>query len=581
MTLIDEGDSGSSVARREPGDLDALFGDPRVPGPFDYRSIVADDDARRLSEPAEALLDEWGAAAEFVPASLGGRWVSTEDLVRRWRPIFRRDPALGLGYGLTTLMAALNVWVAGDDAQRADVASRLLRGERIAVGFHELDHGNDLLQNECWADADGDRWIVGGGKQVVNNVDRAESLLIMARTAPQPGARSHSLLLWHKDDRTRPHADTSRRVLTVGMRGCRIGAVEFDGLPVPVTATVGAPGTAAQTALTAFQVSRAVIPALAVATVDASLDLAMRYARERSLYGGSVLDLPHARALFAGVLADVLIADAFSAVVVRALHLAPAECLILTAASKYLVPQLLLSAMQDLSVLFGSTFYARVAPFDVFEKFLRDLAVVPIGHAGSTACLLTILPNLPAWIRRSRRTEAADPELFRLGAPVDELAFDRLTLGAGSSDPLGAALRDPAVRAALGDGPAAETLERLGTAFDALRDEIAAFAPSELGADASPAAFDVAHRLTLALAAGAWAGLCGAGDAAITSDPLIREIGLRRLEARLNGGRMDLVDPASVDRLMRFAEDRVARDAGLSLFARDESPQTAAWKEGT
>ncbi len=145
MTIVDRGPTGPGASRREPDDLDELFGDPRERGPFDYTSIVADDDARRTSGAAEALLDEWGAAAEFVPAAYGGRWVSTEDLVRRWRPVFRRDPSVGLGHGLTTLMAALNVWVAGDDMQRAEVAARLLRGERIAVGFHELDHGNDLV----------------------------------------------------------------------------------------------------------------------------------------------------------------------------------------------------------------------------------------------------------------------------------------------------------------------------------------------------------------------------------------------------------------------------------------------------
>ena len=304
-------------------------------------------------------------------------------------------------------------------------------------------------------------------------------------------------------------------------------------------------------AMTAFQVSRAVIPALAVATVDASLDLAVRYGSERSLYGGRVLDIPHARALLAGAIADFLVADALSAVVVRALHLAPADCLVLTAVSKSLVPQLLTSAMDDLSVLFGSTFYARVPPYDVFEKFLRDLAVVPIGHAGSTACLLTILPNLPAWLRRSRRTEATDPALFRLGDDLDELAFDRLALGAGAGDPLGAALRDPAIRAGFGSG-----------------------------ADAPPEAFAAAHRLTLALAAGAWAGVCAENaDSTLTGDPLVRLAGLQRVEARLRGGPIVPLDPTAVDRLMEVADDLVARDVRFAPSARDDSPHSATWKE--
>ncbi|MET4157317.1 acyl-CoA dehydrogenase [Agromyces sp. PvR057] len=565
MTMLDgRADAGISTAAA-PDDLDELFGDPRHPGPFDYASIVADDDARRLSTTAESLLDEWEAAAEFVPVSLGGRWASTEDLVRRWRPIFRRDPALGLGYGVTSLMAALNVWVAGDEAQQREVAARLLRGERIAVGFHELDHGNDLLANEFTAQPDGEGgWVLTGVKQVINNVDRAESVLVMARTSPEPGARSHSLLLWHKDAATRLFVDTGRRVLTAGMRGCRIGVAEFRELPVPAGAVVGPTGTAAQTALTAFQVSRAVIPALAVATVDATLDLAVRYGRERALYGGAVLDLPHARALFAGALADLWLADALSAVVVRALHLAPAECLVLTAASKYLVPQLLQSAMQDLSVLFGSTFYARVAPYDIVEKFVRDLAVVPIGHAGSTACLLTILPNLPAWVRRSRRTTTTDPGLFRLGDPLDELDFGRLSLGAGSSDPLGAALTDPIVREGL-DADTVEVLDRLAVELDRLRTEASEVSPSLLGADAPPEAFALAHRLTLLFAGGAWAGACAAAPpGSVLRDEVVRRAVLSRLEARL-AGRIPPLGPDEVDHLVGIAGDLVDRDVRFTI----------------
>ena len=356
---------GAGPRHREPDDLEVRFGDPRVPGPFDYASIVADDEARRVSAAAEALLDEWDAAADFVPATLGGRWVSTEDLVRRWRPVFRRDPSLGMGHGLTTLSAAVNVWVAGDDEQRAAVAARLLRGERIAVGFDELDHG-DLEHVACGAAFDGDHWRVTGVKQVVDNADRAESMLILARTSGDSDARTHTLLLWHRDAATGSHVDTARRVLTGGMRGRRLGTAEFDELPVPADRTVGPPGSGVPTARIASQVIRAVLPALAVATVDSSLELAVRYADDRSLYGGSVLDLPQSRALLAGAIADFLLADAFSSVVVRALHLAPEDCLIPTAASGYLVPQLLSSAMQDLSVLFGSTFYARVEPYDVF-----------------------------------------------------------------------------------------------------------------------------------------------------------------------------------------------------------------------
>jgi hypothetical protein len=275
-----------------------------------------------------------------------------------------------------------------------------------------------------------------------------------------------------------------------------------------------------------------------------------------------VLDLPQSRALLAGAIADFLLADAFSSVVVRALHLAPEDCLIPTAASGYLVPQLLSSAMQDLSVLFGSTFYARVEPYDVFEKFLRDHAMLPIGHDGTDACRRTIDADLDGWLECSRRTEATDPAWFRLGA--------------GSCDPLGAALRDPEVRVRFGaSGPPLEALDRLADAYDAIRDEIDVAQATGPVTDTPVESAALVHRLALLLAAGAFAGVCAeSGVDAITVDPLVREACLRRVEDRL-AGRVGALEPHLVERLVAYAVDRTDRGIRLTISTRDDAPHQA------
>jgi alkylation response protein AidB-like acyl-CoA dehydrogenase len=565
---------------REPDDLDLRFGDPFVPGPFDYSTIVADDEARRVNATASAILDEWDAAADLVPAALGGRWVSTEDLVRRWRPVFARDPSLAMTHGLSTFTAALLVWTAGNEAQRAEVARRLLRGERMAAGRLDVDGGR--FADDCEADLSGDRWLVRGALPLVDGVEGAASLLIPARTRPGPRSGSHSLLIWHADAATRPLVGTARPVLTGGLRARSLATAEFDGLPVPVDGTIGVHGTAAKTFDTAAQVSGAVIPALAVATVDASVGLALRYGASRSLYGGSVLDLPQSRALLAGAVADLLVADAFSAVVVRALHLVPTGCGVLTAGSRIVVMELLSAAMQDLSVLFGSTFYARVAPYDVFEKFLRDLAALSVPTGTGTAAFAPVLRDLAAWLDDGRVAAAADPALFQLGEALDPLEFDRLASRRPTGDPLGGALRDPAVRAAFAsNSPELGVLGRISEAFDGLRREVGATGGGEVGVDAAPIALRVAHDVTLALAAAAFAGVCAGSDAGtIGADPMIREAGLCRIEDRL-AGRVRPLEPHLVERLLAFAHERTDLGIRLTQPARDSAPPARATEGDT
>jgi hypothetical protein len=117
---------------------------------------------------------------------------------------------------------------------------------------------------------------------------------------------------------------------------------------------------------TADAAAQALGAALWCATVDTALRIAVSYAQERSLYGGTVWEIPHARSLVADACADLLTADAIATAGFAAADIGALP----------LVPALLGDCMRALSVLFGSTFFARVEPYAVFETFVRDLAAM-------------------------------------------------------------------------------------------------------------------------------------------------------------------------------------------------------------
>lgn len=495
-------------------ELEELFGDPfDEGGEFSYGRILAADSQRRLIGWAEGVLQRWGFSSELVPSGLGGRWSSTEDMVRRLSPIFRRDPSLGLGHGVTTLMAACNVWVGGDERTQTEVADALLRGDRVAVAFHELAHGNDLLGNELLAEQRGSDvggWRISGRKEVINNVDRAPAVLLFARTGPDgpTNASAFSLLLWQKHLVLDGSADTSARVQTAGVRGCQIGVANFDGLTLPADSIVGTPGEGVATALRAFQVTRSVIPALACATLSAAIGMSVPYMTTRHLYGGTAWDLPHARGLLVRAWAGLIVGDALARVSVRSLHVRPDESFLLSAATKYLVPELLNQSMQRLTTLFGSTFYAISTPYGAIEKWLRDLAVVPIGHAGSRSCLQSLIPNLPTWARRSRRPNPPVPGLFSSSSQFEELVFTDLTIGAGKGDSLVGALEDETIRTVLAEEfpELTERVAEWGEELRRLREDASTLGPKHLGADASPDALAAGRRQAILFAAAALVG---------------------------------------------------------------------------
>ena len=307
-------------------ELDDRFGDPWDAGnPLGHTAVLAADERAELLAAGEAMLDDFGLGAEFVPTALGGRLRRLDDLIEIMRTVFRRDPSLGLGYGASSLIAAVNVWTGGNAAQRRDVADLLLSGGKLACGYFELAHGNDLARVDLTAHADGDLLRIAGGKQVISNIARADAVVVFARTAAAAGNRSHSQILIERAALPAGCVTDQPRFATTGMRGVQLGGIEFRDCPVPADRVLGAAGRGLEIALTSFQITRVALPGMFLGILDSGLRTTVRYALGRSLYGRSVADLPLTRAVLNDVFVDLLVCDCVTTVVARALHVLPRE----------------------------------------------------------------------------------------------------------------------------------------------------------------------------------------------------------------------------------------------------------------
>ncbi|WP_327320532.1 acyl-CoA dehydrogenase [Streptomyces sp. NBC_01235] len=514
-------------------DLETLLGNPYDDAnPVGYRAVLDADERREMSAEGEKLLDAWCLNAEFVPAAYGGRFTRADRLAGILRTLWRRDAALGSGYGFASFLASVNVWTAGTADQRGSVADRLLANQRVAAAFHELDHGNDIAHTGCAASPAVSGWSLSGRKEVVANVRRAETLVVFARTGPDAGRRSHSQFLLARDAVPAERVRDLPRVGTSGMRGLQLGGIEFADCPIPADAVIGDPGQGMEIALRAYQVTRAVLPAMALGSLDTALRTALDFAAERRLYGAAVSELPYVRAVIARAHADLLAVEAFSGVVVRGLHLVPESMAAYAAAAKYLTSRMVLDAVEDLRSVLGASGYLRQGPYAIFQKVARDAAPATFVHISRTACLITLLPQLPRLARKSWLTgPPAAPELFDLGADLPSLDFDALVAAMARTDGLLGALVETAE---LGDGGlAARFAVRFRDELRVLRDECIALAPGDLTSGAGPAAFDLADRYTVLLAAACVLAVWRRGGPRYPDD-LLPGV-LDRLAARLRG----------------------------------------------
>ncbi|MEU8618739.1 acyl-CoA dehydrogenase family protein [Streptomyces sp. NPDC048623] len=502
-TVVDPVDSSEVAVQERIARLEHEFGDIDDPGnPLGAQQFLAADEGQRLLPAAERLLDAFGLNAEFVPAGLGGRLGRLDALARVLRVVFRRDAALGLGYGLTSYLAAVAVWTAGTPDQRRETAGLLLAHGRMACAYPEPPQGNDFLRNRLTALPDGAGYRIGGRKEALNNGARAGALVLFADTpdglsallAPGPA---------HPDGagiRLLP------RHPTTGVRGCAVQGLAFDGPRPPTGRLLGPAGGGTRLAEHVFPLTRSAGLSMALGCADTALRTTTAFARSRRQRSPASLHSSRTRTALVNAFADLLVCDCLSLVATRAAHVLPRESRTLGAVAKYLLPMVLTETMDDLSIVLGSEAYATSGGYAIFQKTARDLPMLGLGSAGasaSRAVLVAQVLRLPG-LGTARDDGAGLARLFRpfdAGLPPCEVWENGLP---ADRDSLLGSLEE-SVRHA--DGPLAPAAGVLVEQLAVLREGCAGLAARPAGQPPGPRAFALADRYALLVAGAACLGV--------------------------------------------------------------------------
>lgn len=364
--------------------IEAALGDPwRDDSAISFREAINADEAERFPDRACSALDAFGMSAFYVPAELGGRLTTYEELMHLVRLVARRDLTAIIGHAKTYLGAA-GVWVAGNQEQKRWLADRIMNGVPVSLALTERAHGSDLVASEVTATPSARGYQLTGEKWLINNATRCGVLSVLARTDPRGGFRGCSLLLVDKQglaDGTFSHLP---KIRTLGIRGADISGIAFAGAVVPPTAVVGATGTGLEVALKLLQITRTNVPGLSLGAADTALRITLDFARDRKLYGTTVAELPHARSSLATVFADMLAAECLAIASARALQSVPEQMSLYSAITKFQVPTMIEACLRELAVILGARYYLRQDhALGMFQKILRDNALVSLFD-GST-----------------------------------------------------------------------------------------------------------------------------------------------------------------------------------------------------
>ena len=141
-------------------DFEAYFAHPDAPeGRFTHTQVSHYD---RSSAFPQAIIDEmqaWQVSHWYVPAKLGGKLASFDELYMLIRLLARRDLSATIGHA-KTFLGAVSVWCAGSELQQAQMADLVKSGEAISLALTERQHGSDISASDFNASKINDQVIV-------------------------------------------------------------------------------------------------------------------------------------------------------------------------------------------------------------------------------------------------------------------------------------------------------------------------------------------------------------------------------------------------------------------------------------
>ncbi|MFT4265063.1 MAG: acyl-CoA dehydrogenase family protein [Nocardioides sp.] len=173
----------------------------------------------------------------------------------------------------------------GTEEQKQRWLPGTVSGETItAVAMTEPAAGSDLqgIQTRAVLSEDGSHYILNGSKTFISNGINADLVIVVCKTDPEAGANGISLLVV---ERGMEGFERGRNLDKVGLKAQDTAELSFTDVRVPVENRLGDEGSGFISLMTLLPQERISVASIAVAAIEAVLDLSLEYARTRKAFG--------------------------------------------------------------------------------------------------------------------------------------------------------------------------------------------------------------------------------------------------------------------------------------------------------
>ncbi|MEO8802612.1 MAG: isovaleryl-CoA dehydrogenase [Rudaea sp.] len=318
---------------------------------------------------------EMGLLGITVPGEYGGSELGYLAHLVAMEEISRASGSVGLSYGAHSNLCVQNISKNANDAQKKKYLPKLCSGEWVgALAMSEPGAGSDVVGSmTCKAEQKGDAWIANGSKMWITNGPDADVLLVYLRTADKrAGSRCMTAFIVEKGMKG---FSTAQKLDKLGMRGSNTCELVFDNCAIPDANRVGEVNEGVRVLMSGLDTERLVLSGGPIGLMQAALDTAIPYVRERKQFNAPIGTFGIMQAKIADMYTSLQSSRAFAYMVAQDFdrnhksRIDPAACLLHASTSAV---QVALEAIQCL----GGNGYINEYPTG---RILRDAKLYEIG----------------------------------------------------------------------------------------------------------------------------------------------------------------------------------------------------------
>lgn len=344
------------------------------------------DEQGRFPMDVYHKLCDLGINGMFIPEDCGGLGLDTKTICIIREEIGKVDPGFCIGLGSSGL-AFTPVKIAGTHEQQQLFSDFILNGGLAGYCLTEAAGGSDAGHPRTSAKKVGDEWVINGSKSFITNGPLASVYTVFAATDKSLGPKGITAFIVERD---REGVSVGKHEDKMGIRTSETSEVVFDEVHVPLDHMLGKENEGFKLAMATLNRTRPLGVSTLVGAMQASVDHATAYAKERNVFGKTISNFQGIQFMLADMQMKTIAARQmcwYAADLVDAGIIDPG----VGASTKCFVSDLAQTVVTDAVQILGGYGYSREYPV---EKLMRDAKIWQIFEGTNQIQRITIAKEM-------------------------------------------------------------------------------------------------------------------------------------------------------------------------------------------